>query len=367
MVECRWALGGLEAMRVPSVVRTVVLALPLLARPQGAAAHSGAPPATPSEAAGSPAAAPEFKVEKLSERAYCLYGRGGNVGFLVTEGGVLVVDDEFEDVAPAIVQEIAKITDRPIRYLVNTHYHPDHTGGNRVFARFAEILAHQNVRTRMMEMPGIVRASFPGRIQAIESEISGLKDPADPYRLALQADLDLFNYILETFRTTPEEAIVPPRITFEGRMDLWLAEQPIEIYHFAPGHTDGDAIVFFRNEKVLHMGDLFVNGMYPFIDALGGGSEKGFIDNLDAVLARVPADTRVIPGHGQATDLSALRHFRDFLSDLRRAVQAAFKKGLSRVEAVRTIRMEQYPDLKARSRTLGNDIAATYDEVKAGR
>src|SRR5262245_28489684 len=121
-------------------------------------AHTGEAPANP---AASPSPSPtepqpkpvEFKLEKLSSRAYCLYGRGGNVGFLVTDAGVVVVDDQYEEVAQGIVDQIHGVTDRPIRYLVNTHYHGDHTGGNPVFVKFAEIVAHDTVRSRLLAEP----------------------------------------------------------------------------------------------------------------------------------------------------------------------------------------------------------------------
>ncbi|HKN46500.1 MAG TPA: MBL fold metallo-hydrolase [Candidatus Polarisedimenticolia bacterium] len=322
-----------------------------------ASAHSGAPPGRP---------APAFKLEKLTDRVYCLYGEGGNVGFLVTGEGVVVVDDEYAEIAPGIVEQIRSVTDRPILYQINTHYHSDHTGGNPVFAKFSEIIAHDTVRPRLLEYPATVRRSFPGKMQAIETEIAGLKDPADPYRVALEKDLGLMKFLLGEAEKFSPGIAAPPRVTYDGHMNLWLGGQQITIVHVAPGHTDGDSIVFFPNEKVVHMGDLFWNGIIPFIDALAGGSEKGFIDNIDYVLERTTPEARVIPGHGPAADVPTLRRFRAFLVDLRAEVEKSVRKGLSRVEAIRTIRMDQYPDIKPLARSLGNDIAVTYDEVVAG-
>jgi len=336
-----------------------ILMVPGIAR---VSAHSGAPPAPAPP--GRPA--PAFKLEKLTERAYCLYGQGGNVGFLVTDEGVVVVDDEYAEMAPGIVEQIKSITDRPILYQINTHYHSDHTGGNPVFAKFSEIIAHDTVRPRLLEYPATVRRTFPGKMQAIETEIAGLKDPADPYRVALERDLDLMKFFLGEAEKLSPEVAAPPRVTYDGHMNLWLGGQQITIVHVAPGHTDGDSIVFFPNEKVVHMGDLFWNGIMPFIDALAGGSEKGFIDNIDYVLERTTPETRVIPGHGAASDVSALKRFRAFLVDLRAEVEKSVQKGLSRVEAIRTIRMDRYPDIKPLARSLGNEIAVTYDEVAAG-
>ncbi len=353
------AASALVAPALPaSALATLALALPV-----PALAHAGAPPA----AEEPPEKAPEFRLEKLTDRVFCLYGRGGNVGFLVTDAGVVVVDDQYREVAEGIVGQIRTVTDRPIRFLVNTHYHGDHTGGNPVFIKLAEIVAHNTVRPRLLEYPETIKKTFPARVQAIEAEIAGLKDAADPYRLALEKDKDLLGFMLKSARAFSLEAAAPPGITYEGEVRLWLADQEVDVLHIAPGHTDGDSIVFFRKEKVLHMGDLFFNGLYPFIDALAGGSGRGYVRNLERILALVPPDTKVIPGHGPVTDVATLRRFRSFMSDLVGEVEKAVRDGRSKADAVRTIRMDQYPEIKPGFRTLGNDVAVIYDEVKAGR
>jgi len=349
-------------MRMP-LTRIVLLAtagMAVVCAP--AAAHSGAPPpAQPQETR-----APRFKLEKLTDRAYCLYGPGGNVGFLVTDAGVVVVDDQFEEVAQGIVDQIRSVTDRPIRYLVNTHYHGDHTGGNPVFIKFAEIIAHETVRPRLLEYPETVRRTFPDRKKQIETEIMGLKDPDDPYRVSLEKDLDLLDFFIKTAEALKVNPAAPPGLTYEGELRLWLGGEEVDIFHVAPGHTDGDSIVYFPKQKVLHMGDLFFNGMYPFIDSLGGGSARGYVTNIDRVLTRIPPDTKVIPGHGATSDVATLRRFRGFMSDLIAQVQKAAETGMSKVDAVRTIKMDQYPEIKPGSRTLGNEIATIYDELRPG-
>lgn len=142
--------------------------------------------------------------------------------------------------------------------------------------------------------------------------------------------------------------------------------QEVDVLHVAPGHTDGDSMVYFASQKVLHMGDLFFNGMYPFIDAWAGGSARGYVTNIDRILTLVPPDTRVIPGHGPATDVATLRRFRSFMTDLIAEVQKAVKAGRSKPEAVRSIAMDQYPEIKPTFRTLGNDITVVYDEITSG-
>jgi len=310
---------------------------------------------------------PVFKLEKVSEHTYCLFGQGGNVGFFVTSAGVLVVDDQYENIAQGIVDQIRTVTDKPIRYLVNTHYHSDHTGGNPIFVKFAEIIAHDTVRPRLLEYPEVVARTFPGRLKALEAEITSLADPSDPYRQSLEKDRGLLSFFLDAAVKFKPETAAPPALTYDGHVKVWLSGQEVEIFHVAPGHTDGDSMVFFKDEKVLHMGDLFFNGMYPFIDALGGGSERGYIENIDYALSHVPPDTKVIPGHGPVTDIAGLKRFRDFLADLRTEVEKAVKSGMSRADAIRAIKMEAYPEIKPSFRTLGNDIAVIYDEIKSGR
>ena len=347
-----------------SLILTTILAVttgPVLA-------HTGAVPAAPAPSPAPPQAKTvEFKLQKLTDRAYCLYGRGGNVGFLVTDAGVVVVDDQYEEVAQGIVDQIRTVSDRPIRFLVNTHYHGDHTGGNPVFIKLAEIVAHDAVRPRLLEYPETIKTTFPEKKRRIEEEISGIREASDPYRAALEKDLGLLDFILKDALSFIPAKAAPPGLTYDRRMRLWLGGQEVDVMHVAPGHTDGDSMVYFANEKVLHMGDLFFNGMYPFIDAWAGGSAQGYVTNIDHILALVPPDTKVIPGHGPVTDVATLRRFRSFMSDLIASVDTAVKSGKSRPEAVRSITMDQYPEIKPTFRTLGNEIAVAYDEIISAR
>jgi len=327
-------------------------------------AHSGeAPSPTPAQEEKKP----EFKLEKLSDRAYCLYGQGGNVGILVTEAGVVVVDDQYESVAQGVLEQIRGITDKPIRYLVNTHYHGDHTGGNPVFVKFAEIIAHDTVRPRLLEYPETVKKTFPDRKRRIQEEIDAIKDASDPWRVSLEKDLGLLDFLLKDALGFDPKKAAPPGITYDGSMHLWLGGQEVDVLHVAPGHTDGDSMVYFASQKVLHMGDLFFNGSYPFIDVWAGGSARGYVKNIDRILSIVPADAKVIPGHGPATDVATLRRFGSFMSDLIAAVEKAARSGMSKPEAVRRVTLDQYPEIKPKGRTLGNEIAVVYDEIAPAR
>jgi cyclase len=326
----------------------------LLLSGRDALAHHGAP-AEPEP--------PVFKLEKVSERAWCLFGRGGNVGIYVTGGGVVVVDDQYENLAQGIADQVRTLTSEPVRYVVNTHYHADHTGGNPLFAKMAEIVAHESVRPRLLEYPAVVKSTFPKRIEDLQAEMQAIADAQDPYRVSLDKDLGLLKFFLDTANAFKLETAAPPGVTFDHRLTLHVGGRPVRLLHIAPGHTDGDTVVWFPEEKVVHMGDLLFNGMVPFVDTLGGGSVAGMIESIDAVLALVPPDTKVIAGHGPVTDLAGLRRARTFLFDLRAKVRVAVDGGLSRRDAVRTIKMDDYPDVKPAFRTIGNAVLAAFEEI----
>ncbi len=344
--------------RAAMSLAVLVSAFGALALPAPAYAHRGAPP-DPNE--------PQLTLEKVTDRTWCLFGPGGNVGFVVTDKGVLVVDDQYENVAQGIVDKIASVTDQPIRYLVNTHYHSDHTGGNPVFIKFAEIIAHDNVRPRLLEFPETIKKTYPAKIEALEKEIAGIPDAGDSYRLSLEKDLGLLKYFLDSAKEFKIDTAAPPGLTYEGTVTVWLGGQEIRIFHVAPGHTDGDSMVYFKDENVLHVGDLMFNGMVPFIDALAGGSLAGSIENIDYAIAHVPADTRIIPGHGPVTDISGLKRFRDFLADVQTKVGKAVRSGMSRADTVRAVKMDEYPEIKPGFRTLGNLVEVAWDEARAAR
>ncbi len=341
-------------------MRRPAMTLALLVAASPALAHSG-------RLSAGETPAPVFRVEKVAERVYCLFGLGGNVGFLVTDAGVLVVDDQYEDVAPGIVEKIREITDKPIRYLVNTHYHSDHTGGNPVLGKTAEIVAHETVRPRMLEYNETIRRTYPDKVRELEREIASLTEPADPWRAALEKDLGLLRFFLQGATAFDPAAAAPPEITYNGRLTVWLGGEQVQIFHVAPAHTDGDSVVYFKNRKVLHAGDLFFNGMVPFIDWLAGGTSLGYVESIDDVVSRVPPDTKVIPGHGPVAGIPDLRRYRDFIADLRGEVERTVRGGMSKPEAVRAVKMERYPEVKETFRTLGNVVGTVYDEMTQAR
>jgi glyoxylase-like metal-dependent hydrolase (beta-lactamase superfamily II) len=341
-------------MRRDVVVLSCLLALPSVVR-----GHSGAPP--PGRPADPP---PAVRVERVADGVFCLSGRGGKVGVVVTGAGVVVVDDQYDDTAPALLEAIRSLSDRPIRWLINTHFHGDHTGGNRVFAPIADIVAQHRVRARLLEDPEVVRRTFPPRIAALQQEIEGLDDPADPWRAALEKDLGLLRFLLEGAGVEHGEPAVPV-LTYGDTVTVWPGGREVRVFHVGPAHTDGDSIVHVPDRGVLHVGDLMFHGSVPFLDVRGGGSALGLIAGLDRAIASVPPGTSVIPGHGSVTDVAALRRYREFLAAVRDEVQQAVAAGRTKPETVRLVRVGGYDDIRPGFRTLGNLVAALYDEIRA--
>lgn len=232
----------------------------------------------------------EIKVTKVSGNVYLLEGAGGNIAASVGDDGIVIVDDQFAPLADKIRAALKGITDKPLRFIINTHYHFDHTGGNLPF-HDATIIAQDNVRKRL------AMSNMVGNGGAMKME-----QPANP-----------------------KEAL--PVITFEHDVTLHVNGEDIGALHAPSGHTDGDSIVFFPQSNVVHLGDDFVRYGFPFIDINGGGSSKGMIAALEGAMAQLPADVKVIPGHGALSTLADVREFVKLLKETRAAVEKEVKAG----------------------------------------
>jgi cyclase len=228
----------------------------------------------------------EVKVQKVAGTVYMLTGAGGNIGVSVGDDGIVIVDDQFAPLAPKIIQALNGITDKPIKFIINTHYHGDHVGGNEIFGRTGTIIAHDNVRKRL------------------ESGTSARGNS-----------------------TPPATKVALPIVTFNDTATVHVNGEDIRAVHFPHGHTDGDAVIYFPQSNVVHMGDDFFNGRFPFIDAENGGSVKGLITNVEKVIAALPDNVKVIPGHGDLSDKAGLQRFVDMLKGTSGAIERAIKAG----------------------------------------
>ncbi len=232
----------------------------------------------------------EIKVTKVSGNIYMLEGEGGNIAASVGEDGIVIVDDQFAPLAEKIQAALKnlKITDKPVRFVINTHYHGDHTGGNEPFTNTGStVIAQDNVRKRL--------------------ETGGTGGNGSSMK---------FEY-----KAAPKGAL--PVITFDHDVTVHLNGEDIRALHFPAGHTDGDAVIFFPKNNVVHMGDDFVRYGFPFIDVSSGGSVQGMIAAMEKVSAQLPPDVKVIPGHGAISNLDDVRTFVKMLKETSAVVQKA--------------------------------------------
>jgi cyclase len=232
----------------------------------------------------------QIKVTKVSGNIYMLEGAGGNIAASVGEDGIVIVDDQFAPLAEKIQAALKNlgITDKPVRFVINTHYHGDHTGGNEPFANTGStVIAQDNVRKRL--------------------ETGGTAGNGGSMKMEVK----------------PSAKAALPVITFEHDVTVHLNGEDIRALHFPAGHTDGDAIIFFPKNNVVHMGDDFVRYGFPFIDVSSGGSVQGMMAAMEKVSGQLPADVKVIPGHGALSNLDDVREFVKMLKETSAVVQKA--------------------------------------------
>jgi glyoxylase-like metal-dependent hydrolase (beta-lactamase superfamily II) len=238
----------------------------------------------------------QIRAQQLAPNLYVLFGNGGNIGVSVGSDGAFIVDDQFAPLSEKIRAAIAKVTDKPVRFVVNTHWHGDHVGGNENFGvSGAVIVAHENVRKRMSVEQFMQRGG-------------------------------------QTTRTPPSATAALPVITFTEDVTLHLNGDSIHVVHVPPAHTDGDAIIHYVKANAIHMGDTFFAGRYPFIDVSTGGTVDGIIGAADRALALANDDTKIIPGHGPVSTKKDLEEFRRVISLIRNRVQAMVVAGKSQAE-----------------------------------
>ena len=235
----------------------------------------------------------QIKATKVSGNIYMLEGAGGNIPASIGEDGIVIGDDQFAPLADKIQASLKSlgITDKPVRFVINTHYHGDHTGGNAPFANGGStVIAQDNVRKRM------ATGGIAGNGGTIHME------------------------------NKPAEKAALPIITFEHDVTVHLNGEDIRALHFPAGHTDGDSIIFFPKNNVVHMGDDFVRYGFPFIDVSSGGSVQGMIAAMEKATEQLPADVKVIPGHGALSNLDDVREFTKMLKETSAVVQKALEE-----------------------------------------
>ena len=228
----------------------------------------------------------EIKVVPVAGNIHMLEGSGGNIGVSVGEDGILIVDDQFAPLADKIEAKLKGLNPGKLKFVLNTHHHNDHTGGNAAFgAKDATIVAQSNVRDRLTKDTKLKKEAYPV-------------------------------------------------ITFDQSASVHFNGEEIKLIHYGPGHTDGDSVIYFTKANVVHMGDQFVNG-FPFVDFSSGGNVDGFVKTIATVLEKIPADAKIIPGHGKLSTVEDLKNYHAMLNDTIGYVQKQIAEGKS-LEAIKT-------------------------------
>ena len=237
----------------------------------------------------------EIKVTQVSGNVYMLQGSdAGNIAALVGGDGIVLIDDEYAPLATKIASALKSIgiTDMPVRFIINTHYHYDHTGGNLAFgSQGSTIIAHDNARARLASGG---TAGNGGTVH---------------------------------FDMPPAKKAALPVITFDHDVSVHLNGEDIRALHYPAGHTDGDAIIFFPKANVVHMGDDYVRYGFPFIDVQAGGSIEGMIKACEGAIERLPSDVKIIPGHGEVSNVAEVREYVKMLKDTSAVIEGAIKAG----------------------------------------
>jgi cyclase len=242
----------------------------------------------------------EIKATKVNGSVHMLQGAGGNIGASVGADGILIIDDQFAPLAEKIKAALKSLGEGKLKFVLNTHWHGDHTGGNMQFGPEAPIIAHDNVRRR----------------------------------LATEQKSEFFK---RTTPASPKEAL--PVITFDKSLSVHFNGEEIKVIHFPQGHTDGDSVIFFTTSNVVHMGDDFFVARFPFVDLESGGSVQGLIKNVGDIIPKLAADVKIIPGHGPISTVEDLKQYHHMLMTTTAIVQEKMKAG----KTVEQIKAEGLP------------------------
>ena len=288
---------GVEELTRELKIITLLILVVVLAAAAGKVAGSQAQP---------------LEIWQVKNGLYVITGSGGNVAARVTTEGVILVDDKFERNHAEIMQRVRSVTDRPITYVLGTHHHGDHVGGNLLMSRHAQIISHRNVRVNMVR----------------------------------------------------NDHLAPPKIIFSDRAAIFLGGVEVRAHHLGRGHTNGDAVIIFPDLRTIHTGDLFVEST-PFIDYDNGGNGKKWIDTLDRILA-LDFDT-VIPGHGPVMKRGDVKIFRDRFVTLRTRMSQLIRQGVAKDDVVNQLQTDDinWP-LNPEGLFVRRSLPDFYDEIQEG-
>lgn len=268
--------------------------------------------------------ASDSKLIEVSKGIYLYQNRGGNIGISIGPDGIFMIDDQYEEITEDLLKDLKKLSKDDVDFVINTHHHGDHTGGNaNMVKEGATIISHSNVRKRLQD------------------------------------------YLAENSSVKIDERILPT-LTFHNDITFHYNREEIYVFHIEKAHTDGDVIVHFKGSNVVHTGDAFVNGQYPFIDSRNGGSVQGYIDGIETILSTIDKDTKVIPGHGNIANYQDVRAMGSLLTNAWKRVAYHFLKGKSEQEILRmTDITKEYDDKGFGDGYITRErfLKSIYDEV----
>lgn len=266
-----------------------------------------------------------IKSTNVKNDIYMLEGQGGNMGLIIGEDGAILIDDQFARLSDKIKAAIAELTDKPVRFVINTHLHGDHTGGNEAFTQTGSIIvAHENVRTRLST-----------------EQFNKLRNQTTPPR--------------------PQDAW--PVVTFTESMSLHFNNEDIQIIHTKNGHTDGDSFIFFKEANVVHTGDALRTGGYPYVDVSSGGSFQGLIDSTDELANLCNEETIVIQGHGPLSNKEEVIWVRDRLQTIKDILQAGIAEGKTADDLINEEVLKDFADWDGGFIKSNNFITIVYEEL----
>jgi len=308
----------------------------------------------------------ELKLDKITNNLYMFSGYGGNVTVLVTEQGVLVVDSfSFPYQGEALVEAVRTITDAKIKYLIYTHYHDDHILGAQSFPADTIVISHSGTRKNIerLSVAGLEKDRieyFPQAIKDVEQKIEKLKKEKSPDLNNTLKELEL---ITKRKSELEKVTLVFPALTIESEATIYLERKSIKLIHLGAGHTNGDLIVYFPDEKIITMGDLIFNNKIPYIDREAGANTENWIAVLDKI-EKMDIE-KVIPGHGNSGDKKILGNQAQYLKDLRAEIQKFIKQKATLDDIKKNINLPQYKNMDGYDRRLSMNAEAVYQELTA--
>jgi cyclase len=319
-----------------------------------------------------------FNVIKLNDHLYIIAPSGpdtsnvgGNIGVCISDEGVLLVDANYNldwrngqavPMAQSVVNEVKKLTPKPIRWVINTHHHGDHSGGDPIFGPFATIVSHKNARARILSGYENAAKNAPVAVKRAEDELAAAKKANDAPKVSDAQDrLSLAQMNLKMAQTTdPKQSA--PTILYDTEMVFALSSEEVHLYHFGKAHTDGDTLVFFKNSNVIQWGDTFSSNWVPAMDASGNSFD--WVDWLDKGVAISPTAT-MVPGHGQIGKQADVRKLRGFFTTLQAAVDKEIAAGKTRDQVMDAVKLPEYENYPGGAERLRGNIGTIYDQVKA--